>query len=147
MKIDNSCYTVTHPDLMLTPDGVNVCISSTDKQLIKSIQNTFEKYLLSSIVFNVQNTITTDKSLAWLYYISEPADFLIIDLDTCAWIDICLAMKKQEVEGKYILFFNQRNIKPEAVTLINAMGDFYMLTSIDRLDNFIYSEILPRGSY
>ena len=147
MKIDNSSYTVTHPDLMLTPDGVNVCISSTDKQLIKSIQNTFEKYLLSSIVFNVQNTITTDKSLAWLYYISEPADFLIIDLDTCAWIDICLAMKKQEVEGKYILFFNQRNIKPEAVTLINAMGDFYMLTSIDRLDNFIYSEILPRGSY
>ena len=147
MKIDNSSYTVTHPDLMLTPDGVNVCISSTDKQLIKSIQNTFEKYLLSSIVFNVQNTITTDKSLAWLYYISEPADFLIIDLDTCAWIDICLAMKKQEVEGKYILFFNQRNIKPEAVTLINAMGDFYMLTSIDRLDNFIHSEILPRGSY
>jgi len=147
MKIDNSSYTVTHPDLMLTPDGVNVCISSTDKQLIKSIQNTFEKYLLSSIVFNIQNTITTDKSLAWLYYISEPADFLIIDLDTCAWIDICLAMKKQEVEGKYILFFNQRNIKPEAVTLINAMGDFYMLTSIDRLDNFIHSEILPRGSY
>jgi len=147
MKIDNSSYTVTHPDLMLTPDGVNVCISSTDKQLIKSIQNTFEKYLLSSIVFNVQATITTDKSLAWLYYVSEPADFLIIDLDTCAWIDICLALKKQDVEGKYILFFNQRNIKPEAVTLINAMGDFYMLNGIDKLDSFIHSEILPRGSY
>lgn len=147
MKIDNSSYTVTHPDLMLTQDGINVCISSTDTELVKSIQHTFEKFIQSSIVFNVQKNVTTDTTLAWLYYISEPADFLLIDLDTCAWIDICLAMKKQEVEGKYVLFFNQRNVKPEAVTLINAMGQFYMLDGVKKLDNFIHQEILPRGSY
>jgi len=145
MKIDNSSYSVTHPDLMLTPDGVNICISSTDKELIRQIQNTFEKYIQSSIVFNLQSVVTTDTSLAWMYYVSEPADFLIIDLDTCAWIDICLALKKEEVQDKYVLFFNQRNTKPEAVTLINAMGRFYMMTGVNRLDSFIHQEILPRN--
>ena len=51
MKLDNSSYTVTPPDLMLTEHGVSVLISSTNDKLIKSVKDVFEKYISTSIVF------------------------------------------------------------------------------------------------
>ena len=45
MKLDNSSYTVTPPDLMLTEHGVSVLVSSTDEKLITKIKDIFEKYL------------------------------------------------------------------------------------------------------
>lgn len=38
MKLDNSSYTVTPPDLMLTEHGVTVLVSSTNDKLIEQIK-------------------------------------------------------------------------------------------------------------
>lgn len=147
MKKDNSSYTVTSPDLMLTHDGINVCISTTDKELSQNVRWVFEKYIQSSIIFNIQDTITTENNLPWLFYVSAPADFLVIDLDTCAWIDICLALKKVKKDHQYIMFINQRNMKPDAVKLINALGEDYIFDSSTMLDDFIREHIIEKGNY
>lgn len=147
MKKDNSSYTVTSPDLMLTHDGINVCISTTDKELSQNVRWVFEKYIQSSIIFNIQDTITTENNLPWLFYVSGPADFLVIDLDTCAWIDICLALKKVKKDHQYIMFINQRNMKPDAVKLINALGEDYIFDSSTMLDDFIREHIIEKGNY
>ena len=42
MKLDNSSYTVTPPDLMLTEHGVSVLISSTNDDLISKMEGKFD---------------------------------------------------------------------------------------------------------
>jgi len=58
MKLDNSSYTVTPPDLMLTEHGVTVLVSSTNDKLIEQIKDIFEKYIATSIVFYIQQKET-----------------------------------------------------------------------------------------
>ena len=58
MKNDNGSYTVTPPDLFLSENGVNTLIVSTDDKLVDGIKLLFEKYIMSSIVFNVQKNTT-----------------------------------------------------------------------------------------
>lgn len=142
MQFDNSSYTVTAPDLLLADYGINVLIISSNEELTNSVQSLFEKYIQSSIVFNLQNTKTTEISLAWLYYVSRSVEFVICDLDTCEWIDVCTILTKEQDEGKFIVFYGGLTKKREAIRLLSALGTYFLIDDYQSLDNLIRKEII-----
>ena len=137
MQEDNSSYTVTSPDLFLTDDGISVLISSTDKKLVQGIKALYEKYIETSIIFNIQDKPTTENSVSWMWYVSKPVDMMIIDLDTCAWIDVCTALLKSQDENHTVVFLSQKNKKREAVRLINATSNYVILKDLVHFDGFL----------
>jgi hypothetical protein len=141
MKSDNSSYTVTSPDLLLTEDGISVLITSTDKPLIENIKAIYEKYINTSIVFNVNSVPTTEKSISWMWYVSRAVDMMIVDLDTCAWEDVCTAMTKNQDENHVVVFLNQKNKKPAGVRLINATSEYLIIDSIEMFDAYLASQL------
>ena len=99
MKIDNSSYTVTPPDLYMTEHGISIFISSTNNELITPIKELFEKFIATSVVFMVQNKKTNSETLPWMWNVSKTCDFMIIDVDTCAWEDIMAGLLKSNVKS------------------------------------------------
>jgi lipid II:glycine glycyltransferase (peptidoglycan interpeptide bridge formation enzyme) len=140
MKPDNSSYTVTAPDLLLTENGVNVLITSTDKVLTNGIKLLFEKYIMSSIVFNVQDTETTSASLPWMWHVSRTCEYMIVDLDTCAWEDIMSALLKTKDDNHMVIFYSEKSKRREAIKLINAVGKYIIFSNLDDLDKFLNIE-------
>jgi choline kinase len=145
MKPDNSSYTVTSPDLHLTESGLNVLISSTNKTFLEAVKLLFEKYIMSSIVFNVQDKKTNSASLPWMWHVSRTCEFMIVDLDTCAWEDIMAALMKTRDESHQVIFFNSRNKKREAVRLINATSKYVIFNTIGQIDTFLDIETQTPG--
>ena len=145
MKPDNSSYTVTAPDLYLAEAGLNVLITSTNEDLIEGIKLLFEKYILSSIVFNVQDRITNSASLPWMWHVSRTCEYMIVDLDTCAWEDIMAALLKNRDENHTVLFYSEKNKKREAVKLINATSKFIIFNNLKQLDKFLDIDTAPAG--
>lgn len=143
MKPDNSSYTVTAPDLYLAEAGLNVLITSTNSELIDGIKLLFEKYILSSIVFNVQDKPTNSSSLPWMWHVSRTCEYMIVDLDTCAWEDIMAALLKTRDETHQVIFYSAKNKKREAVKLINATSKFIIFNSISQLDKFLDIDTAP----
>lgn len=137
MQEDNSSYTVTSPDLFLTDDGISVLISSTDKKLVQGIKALYEKYIETSIIFNIQDKPTTENNVSWMWYVSKPVDMMIIDLDTCAWVDVCTALLKPQDENHTVVFLSQKNKKREAVRLINATSNYVILKDLVHFDGFL----------
>lgn len=140
MKPDNSSYTVTTPDLMLTENGLHVLITSTDTVLTNGIKLLFEKYIMSSIVFNVQNTETTSASLPWMWHVSRTCEYMIVDLDTCAWEDVMAALLKTRDDSHMVIFYSEKRKRREAIKLINAAGKFIIFSTLDELDKFLNIE-------
>ena len=145
MKPDNSSYTVTSPDLHLTESGLNVLITSTNRVFLEAIKLLFEKYIMSSIVFNVQDTKTNSASLPWMWHVSRTCEFMIVDLDTCAWEDIMAALMKTRDDSHQVIFYNEKNKKREAVRLINATSKYVIFNTIDQIDTFLDIETQPPG--
>ena len=137
MQTDNSSYTVTNPDLFLTDDGISVLITSTNTDFITGVKNLFEKHIDHSIVFNVQSSITTAVSISWMWYVSGRVDMMFVDLDTCAWVDVCTALLKKQDDNHSIIFYNDKNKKQEAVRLLNATGEFLILCSMEEIDAYL----------
>ena len=107
MKIDNSSYTVTPPDLYMTEHGISIFISSTNNELITPIKELFEKFIATSVVFMVQNKKTNSETLPWMWNVSKTCDFMIIDVDTCAWEDIMAGLLKSKEEDNTVLFYQR----------------------------------------
>lgn len=145
MKPDNSSYTVTSPDLHLTESGLNVLITSTNRVFLEAVKLLFEKYIMSSIVFNVQDTKTNSASLPWMWHVSRTCEFMIVDLDTCAWEDIMAALMKTRDDSHQVIFYNEKNKKREAVRLINATSKYVIFNTIDQIDTFLDIETQPPG--
>lgn len=137
MKPDNSSYTVTSPDLHLTESGLNVLITSTNKKFTEATKLLFEKYIMSSIVFNVQDKPTNTASLPWMWHVSRTCEFMIVDLDTCAWEDIMAALLKTRDESHQVIFYSEKNKRREAVTLINATSKYVIFNNIQQIDTFL----------
>jgi len=144
MQIDNASYTVTAPDLMLAEYGINILIISSNEKMVEDTKLLFEKYIQSSIVFNVQQSKTNESNMAWVYYISRSTDFILIDLDTCEWLDICIALTKQLEEEKFIVFWGGQE-KKSAVKLISALGRYFIVDNVDSLDKLIRQEIVSHA--
>ena len=142
MKNDNSSYTVTPPDLFLHENGITTLIISEDTKLGDDIKLLFEKYIMSSMVFNIQNK-TTSGNLSWMYNISTHCDFMIVDIDTCKWEDIIAALLKEQDENHQVIFISPRNKKRDAIRLLNAKSKFLIFSSIVQLDTYLKIETMP----
>lgn len=138
MKNDNDSYTVTSPDLMLTENGMSILVSSTDQQLINSIKDLFEQMITSSIVFYIQPTKTTDTTLPWLWHVSRTSDITIVDLDTCAWVDIATMLTK---DTGLVTFVGEKKKKRDAIKLIHATAKYPVLLSKAELIKYLQAEL------
>jgi len=147
MKPDNSSYTVTSPDLFLSDNGVSVVISSTDAKLTSGIKLLVEKYIMNSIVFYVQGSKTTSVSLPWLWHVSRSCEFMILDIDTCAYEDIMAALLKTVDEGHQVIFYSPKKKRREAIKLINASSKYVMLSDINELDAYLKIQTAPGFGY
>lgn len=145
MKIDNSSYTVTAPDLFLADTGLSVFISSTNDDLIQSIKLLVEKYIMNSIVFNVQDKLTNGTTLPWLWSVSRTCEYMIIDLDTCAWEDIMAALLKPHDDMHSVIFYSEKRKRREAIRLINATSRYIIFNNLLDLDKFLDIETNSPG--
>ena len=143
MNQDNSSYTVTAPDLNMTEHGISIFISSTSDELVDSIKSTFETVVATSIVFLVQNKKTNAGTLPWMWNNSKTCDFMIIDVDTCAWEDIMAGLLKSKEEESTVLFYSDKYKRRETVKLINATGTNLVVRSISEINNYIKLQMSP----
>ena len=137
MQKDNSSYTVTSPDMMLTDDGVSVLITSTSTKFIDNIKDIYEKWIDTSIVFSVQKSPTSESSIGWMWYVSQPVDMMIVDLDTCAWVDVCAALLKKQDDNHTVVFISLKNKKREALRLLNAASKFIILPDLANFEQYL----------
>ena len=100
MVYDNSSYTVTAPDLYLTDDGITILIVTQNEHFSKRAKELFERYIISSLVFYESKNITNENNVAWEYFVSKQADLMIVDMDTCEYVDLCVALRRPHQEGK-----------------------------------------------
>ena len=143
MKIDNSSYTVTPPDLYMTEHGISILISSTNNELIIPVKELFEKFIATSIVFLVQSKKTNSETLPWMWNVSKTCDFMIIDVDTCAWEDIMAGLLKSKEEENTVLFYSDKYKRRETVKLINATGTNLVVRSLADINNYIKLQMSP----
>lgn len=143
MKLDNSSYTVTPPDLYMTEHGISILISSINDDLVISIKELFEKLIATSIVFLVQGKKTNSGTLPWMWNNSTTCDFMVIDIDTCAWEDIMAGLLKSKEKQNTVLFFSDKYKRRETVKLINATGTNLVVRSIEDIHNYIKLQMSP----
>jgi len=123
--------------MMLTNNGICVLISSTDETLVDNIKLLFEKFIRTSIVFYTQPIKTSSVTLPWLWNVSGTCDYMIVDLDTCAWEDIMAALLKDTSGARTVIFYSEKERKREAIKLINAAGRDIIFSNMDDLNNFL----------
>jgi len=143
MKIDNSSYTVTPPDLYMTEHGISILISSTNTDLINPVKELFEKFIATSVVFFVQNNKTNSETLPWMWNVSKTCDFMIIDVDTCAWEDIMAGLLKSKEEENTVLFYSDKYKRRETVKLINATGTNLVVRSLSDINSYVKLQMSP----
>lgn len=147
MDNDNSSYTVTAPDLFLADTGLNVLITSTNTELVEGIKLLFEKYIMVNLVFNVQTNVTNSNSLPWMWHVSRTCEYMIVDLDTCAWEDIMAALLKTRDDNHMVIFYTEKRKRREAIKLINATSKFIILNNLVEFDKFLDLETAPLGVF
>ena len=142
MKADNSSYTITNPDLFLTNDGISVLITSTSRLFIDEVKAIIEHHIQNhSIVFNVQATLTTETGVPWMWYVSRAVDIMFVDLDTCAWIDVCTALTKEQDDNHVVVFYSEKDKKGDAIKLINATSKYVILKSIKEISGYMETHV------
>ena len=141
MKPDNSSYTITNPDLFLTNDGISVLITSTNKDFIDEVKLIVENHIEHSIVFNVQPSSTTETGVPWMWYVSRAVDIMFVDLDTCAWIDVCTALTKEQDDNHVVVFYSEKDKKGDAIKLINATSKYVILKSIKEISGYMETHV------
>ena len=134
---DNSSYTVTAPDLFLSENGVNVLITSTNEKLINDMKLLFEKFIRSSVVFNVQQVETKTNSLPWMWHVSRTCEYMLVDIDTCAWEDIMAALMKRTDTNHTVIFYSEKQVRREAIKLINATSNYITINNLEELNKFL----------
>lgn len=137
MKQDNSSYTVTSPDLMLTENGISLMIISNQAKVVNDLKTLVEACVTSSIIFYIQKTPTNEQSLPWLWYVSRTVDIMVVDLDTCQWVDILAATSK---ENGLVLFYSPKSKKLDAIRLLNVQAKYPILQNWDELEQSIQKE-------
>ena len=141
MKQDNSTYTVTAPDLMLTENGMSVLITCNDEEKIQQIKDIFESIVQTSIIFNVRRAPTNESTVAWLWYVSQPCDIMIIDIDTCSPTDVCAALLRPRDDNHITVFLSEKHKRKDMIRLLNATASYPILNSIEELEWYIKMEM------
>ena len=141
MKQDNSTYTVTAPDLLLTENGMTILISSTDEERVNAIKDIFERLVFSSLIFNVQKSPTNENTVAWLWYVSQPADIMIVDLDTSSTVDVCAALLRSQDEDHITVFYSEKHRRKDLIRLLNAPARYPIFSDIGDLEQYLKYEL------
>lgn len=141
MVYDNSSYTVTAPDLYLTDDGITILIVTQNEHFSKRAKELFERYIISSLVFYESKNITNENNVAWEYFVSKQADLMIVDMDTCEYVDLCVALRRPHQEGKWTMFVNQKGTKREVLRVLAAEGKYFTFKSLEDISHFIETEL------
>ena len=127
----------------MTEHGISIFISSTNNDLINPVKELFEKFIATSVVFLVQNNKTNSETLPWMWNVSKTCDFMVIDVDTCAWEDIMAGLLKSKEEENTVLFYSDKYKRRETVKLINATGTNLVVRSISDINNYIKLQMSP----
>ena len=138
---DNSSFTVTAPDLYLTDDGIGVLIISQNPDFVDKVKRIMEKYIISSIVFFQNAKPTTEQNVAWEYFVSKQTDLMIVDMDSCEYVDLLVAITRPIPAGKWTIFVNQKGSKRDALRVISGEGKFFQFRNIEDIEMFIQTEI------
>lgn len=145
MKHDDSSYTVTSPDLMLTESGMSVLISSTDTEFVEELKLLIEQYIDAvAIVFYVQDKPTNESNLPWFYHASMSADLLIIDIDTCNWVDILSTALNHK---GMLIYYSPKHKKRDALKVLHASAKYPIIHSREDLKEFITAEFNANRDY
>ena len=126
MVYDNSSYTVTAPDLYLTDDGITILIVTQNEHFSKRAKELFERYIISSLVFYESKNITNENNVAWEYFVSKQADLMIVDMDTCEYVDLCVALRRPTKKANGQCLFNQKGTKREVLEYLPRRQILYI---------------------
>jgi len=91
----------------------------------------------------VQNNKTNSETLPWMWNVSKTCDFMVIDVDTCAWEDIMAGLLKSREEENTVLFYSDKYKRRETVKLINATGTNLVVRSITDINNYVKLQMSP----
>ena len=100
-----------------------------------------EKYIISSIVFFENAKPTTEQNVAWEYFVSKQADLMIVDMDSCEYADLLVAITRPIPTGKWTIFVNQKGSKRDALRVISAEGKYFQFRNLEDIELFIQTEI------
>ena len=95
----------------------------------------------TSLVFFENKSVTTETNVAWEYFISKQADLMVVDMDTCEYVDICVALRRPLPEGKWTLFVNQKGSKRDVQRVISAEGKYFSFKTVREIETFIQTEL------
>jgi hypothetical protein len=72
-----------------------------------------------------------------MWNVSKTCDFMIIDVDTCAWEDIMAGLLRSTDQPNTVLFYSDKYKRRETVKLINATGTNLVVRSTEDINNYI----------
>ena len=119
MVYDNSSYTVTAP-IPSTDDGIPLICSFLNEEFRRQIKDLWKDILLVVSFLFKNNNITTEQNVAHSYFVSKQADLMVVDMDTCEYVDICVALRRPQYQGKWTLFVKQKGSKREVLRIISG---------------------------
>lgn len=144
MTQDNSVYTVTYPDLYVAESGPTVLMTSTNPELIDSTLDQYKTLIHNAnLVFYIQSKRTNESSVGWMWYVSRSCDTMIVDIDTCSWVDIATALTKVQDVNHKVVFYTEKQKRKDAAKLINATSEYILLTGREQLTKYIDIEFAP----
>ena len=89
------------------------------------------------IQFNVQLTQSDPATMPWMWHVSRTCEYMVVDLDTCAWEDIMAALLKTKTPNHTVLFYTAKGVRREAIKLINATSSYITITNLEELNKFL----------
>lgn len=121
---ENSIYTITPPDMMLSVGGPSFTVISEDTNLIKEIEELNES-MFKTVAVNIYHCDgpVNEENLAWVISVMRLSDTVFVDLDTATELGI-MASITSDVNAVYL---SKKNTKKGIVKLFNAMREGYTI--------------------
>ena len=121
---ENSIFTITPPDMMLSVNGPSITIISENDALIKEIEDLHES-MFKTVSVNIYhcNGPVNEENLAWVISVMRLSDTVFVDLDTATELGIMTSI----VTDSNAVYISKKNLKKGIVKLFNAMREGYTI--------------------
>ena len=130
---ENAIFTVTPPELMLTPSGPMVTIVSSNIEFVQTIETLYDNIFNTvSVVLYYPNGKITDKNLAWMLSVMRLSDTVYVDLDDLDELGIALVLTADTTN----VYINEKNKKSGVVKILNNIGK-QIFESVDDYSEFV----------